>query len=231
MIDTLMVHSISGNTRYNAARYSHNSIQGHHHSVFEISYYADMHQLRWAMSVGCLLDPNSAAARYAKRNVLKRPILGCGVVLNDTKNILVISDMHLPYQHRDAMDFLFHTKRKYKCTEILNVGDVIDHHRGSYHESEPDSMDAETEYLKAKADCKKLQDIFPSMIITKGNHDIIPERKLKTAGLPSSMLQDYNKLYELKDSWVWKEEHKFDSLGGIPMLVPMVLNKHGRWVK
>ena len=231
MIDTLMIHSISGNTRYNAARYSHNSVQGHHHSVFEISYYADMQQLRWSMSVGCLLDPNSPAARYAKRNVLKRPILGCGVILNDTKNILVISDMHLPYQHKDAMDFLFHTKRKYKCVDILNVGDVIDHHRGSYHESEPDSMDAETEYYKAKKDCKELQALFPKMIITKGNHDIIPERKLKTAGLPSSMLQDYNKLYDLKDSWEWKEEHKFDSLGGVPMLVPMVLNKHGRWVK
>ena len=69
------------------------------------------------------------------------------------------------------------------------------------------------------------------MIITKGNHDIIPERKLKTAGLPSSMLQDYNKLYDLKDTWVWTEEHKFDSHGGKPMLVPMILNKHGRWTK
>jgi len=231
MIDTLMTHSVSANTRTNAARYSHNSIQGHHHSVFEISYYADMHQLRWAMSVGCLLDPHSVAARYAIRNVLKRPVLGCGVIQNDTKNILVISDLHLPYQHQDALDFLYATKRKYKCVDILNVGDVVDHHRGSYHESEPDALDAEAEYFAAKRDCQVLQEMFPKMIITRGNHDNIPTRKLMTAGLPTSMLKDYNALYGLKDTWDWVETHKFDSLGGIPILVPMQLNKKGRWDK
>jgi hypothetical protein len=231
MIDTLMTHSVSSNTRNNAAKYSHNSIQGHHHSVFEISYYADMHQLRWAMSVGCLLDPNSVAARYAIRNVLKRPVLGCGVIRNDTKNILVISDMHLPYQHKDALDFLYATKRLYKCDTILNVGDIIDHHRGSYHESEPDALDAETEYYHAKRDCALLQEMFPTMVISKGNHDNIPARKLMTAGLPPAMLNDYNALYGLKDSWTWVDTYKFDSLGGTPILVPMVLNKRGRWIK
>ena len=230
-IDTLMTHSVSSNTRNNSARYSHNSLQGHHHSVFEISYYADMQQIRWAMSVGCLLDPHSPAARYAKGNVLKRPILGCGVINNGISNFLVISDLHIPYQHKDAFDFLMHTKKKYNCTQILNVGDVIDHHQGSYHESEPDAMDAEAEYYAAKKDCKVLQEMFPKMVITVGNHDCIPQRKLKTAGLPTTMVADYNALYDLKDSWQWVDQHKFDSRKGTPVLVPMVLNKRGRWSK
>ena len=107
MIDSLMTHSVSSNTRNNAAKYSHNTVQGHHHSVFEISYYADMQQIRWSMSVGSLLDPHSPAARYAASNVLKRPILGCGVIVSEkTSNRLVISDLHIPYQHKDAFDFL-----------------------------------------------------------------------------------------------------------------------------
>jgi len=126
---------------------------------------------------------------------------------------------------------LYATKRKYKCVDILNVGDVVDHHRGSYHESEPDALDAEAEYFAAKRDCQVLQEMFPKMIITRGNHDNIPTRKLMTAGLPTSMLKDYNALYGLKDTWDWVETHKFDSLGGIPILVPMQLNKKGRWDK
>jgi len=69
------------------------------------------------------------------------------------------------------------------------------------------------------------------MIISEGNHDKIPKRKLKTCGLPSSMVYNYNQLYDLNDSWQWKERHSFDSKGGQPVLVPMVLNNKGRWNK
>ena len=70
-IDTLMRHSISANTKNNAKGFSHNTIQGHHHTLFDIVYNADSLLLNWAMTVGCYLDPRSLAARYAKNNVLK----------------------------------------------------------------------------------------------------------------------------------------------------------------
>ena len=231
MIDSLMVHSVSGSVLNNAAKYSHNTLQGHHHSVFQIAYYSDMQKMRWAMGVGCLMDGESVAARYGRGLVLKRPILGCGVINNGSQNMLVISDLHIPYQHPDAFDFLDAVRRKYKTPIILNVGDVLDHHQGSYHESEPDAMYPEQEYRAAKKDAQLLQEIFPRMVITAGNHDKIPTRKLKSANLPSSMLSDYNELYELKDTWKWLDEYKFDSFGGIPHLVPMVLNKRNRWDK
>ena len=76
MIDTMMVHSVSSSTKNNAARFSHNSIQGHFHSNFEISYAADTNQIRWAMTVGCLMNPDGVAARYGSGIILKRPIKG-----------------------------------------------------------------------------------------------------------------------------------------------------------
>jgi hypothetical protein len=230
--DTLMVHSVSGSLANNAARYSHNTIQGHHHGLFGILYYADMNQLRWSMSVGCLLDTNSPAARYGAGQVLKRPILGSGVVISDKQpNRLVISDLHIPYHHCDSFDFLSAIKKEFKCTEVLNVGDMLDHHAGSYHEAEPDALDPESEYYAAQKYGRELQSIFPQMIITQGNHDKIPQRKLKTVGLPSSMVSDYNALYGFKDGWQWVDQHKFDSGQGKPSVVPMTLNKRGRWDK
>lgn len=229
--DTLLIHSISANTINNAAKFSHNSIQGHHHSSFSIAYHADKAQLRWSMSVGALLDPNSPAARYGAGAILKRPILGCGVLFSEKGNTLVIPDMHLPYQHKDSFDFLYQVSQEIGATQILNVGDLYDHHRGSYHESEVDSLSEEDEYKMCKKYAKELQEMFPSMVISLGNHDLIPQRKLKSVGLPTSMLNDYNALYETKPTWEWVKEYWFDSKGAVPALVPMSLNKKGRWDK
>ena len=229
--DTLLVHSISTNTLNNAARFSHNSIQGHHHSSFGVERYADSHQLRWSMTVGCLLDPDSPAARYMSSAILKRPILGCGLILSEQGNTLCISDLHLPYHHKDALDFLWALESHYQFKQVLNVGDLYDHHRGSYHESETDALGEEEEYEKAQYAAHELQAMFPDMLIAQGNHDAIPQRKLKSVGLPASMLSDYNKLYNTESTWVFDKSHWVDSYGGFPVTHPMVLNKRGRWDK
>lgn len=229
--DTLLVHTLGASTLANATKFSHNSIQGHHHSIQGVERYADKGKLRWSMTVGCLLDPHSPAATYASRAVLKRPILGCGMLLGGRGNILLISDLHLPYQHEDAFEFLRALDEVYKFISVLNVGDLYDHHRGSYHESEPNAYGEEEEYHLAKEYAKELQAIFPDMVIVEGNHDAIPQRKLRTIGLPMSMLKDYNKMYDTKPTWVWKKEHWFDSLGGFPVVHPMVLDRDGRWDK
>lgn len=229
--DTLITHSISSNTLNNATKFSYNSIQGHHHSIMGIERFNDENLLRWSMSVGCLLDPDSPAARYSRSAVLKRPILGLGMLLGERGHTLVISDMHLPYQHRDAFDFLEALDRKYRFARVLNVGDLYDHHRGSYHEAEPDAMSEDEEFEQAGKCGRLLQEMFPNMVITKGNHDNIPVRKLKTCGLSANIIGDYNKMYDTADTWEWVDRHYFDSWGSFPVVHPMVLNSRGRWDK
>jgi len=228
--DTTMTHAISPNALNNASKLSHNSICGHYHSKFSLERYADANTLRWAMIVGCLMDTNSPAARYGV-GVLSRPINGVGMLLGGRGNTLIISDLHIPYHHRDAFDFLWALHQEYQFSRILNVGDIADHHAGSYHESEPDAYDAETEYTLTKKYMQELEAMFPKMTITVGNHCMIPTRKLKSAGLPSSMLQDHNSLYELQGGWDWVPKYSFDSWGAYPVMQPMVLNKRGRWDK
>jgi len=227
--DTLMAHSLSSNTLNNATKFSHHSIQGHHHSIQGVERFADKGKLRWAMSTGCLLDPHSPAARYGSKAVFKRPILGCGMLVGPRGNTLVMPDLHLPYQHQDAFDFLWALHKHYKFQRVLNVGDIFDHHRPSFHESETDAMNSEDEFEKALADSKELQGMFPEMTITIGNHDAIPVRQAKAVGLPLGMLSDFNKVYGLKSTWKWVDQHWFDSWGSYPIVVPMVLKANGRW--
>lgn len=79
----LMAHSLGANTLTNARQFSHCSVQGHHHSVYGIQYAGDSNTLRWSMTVGCLINDHSPVFTYNKRTILKRPIIGCGVLIDD----------------------------------------------------------------------------------------------------------------------------------------------------
>jgi len=41
------------------------------------------------------------------------------------------------------------------------------------------------------------------------------------------MLSNFNRIYDLENTWKWVDVHKFDSGNGRPVLVPMRLNKKG----
>ena len=53
------------------------------------------------------------------------------------KSILVISDQHAPYNHIDTLDFLAAIKKKYKPDCVVNIGDEMDWHSISFHDSHP----------------------------------------------------------------------------------------------
>jgi len=80
----LLTHSIGSGTLNNATKFSHCSIQGHHHSKYGLEYFADNQILRWSITSGCLIDQKSPAFNYARKAVLARAIIGCAVIVNNT---------------------------------------------------------------------------------------------------------------------------------------------------
>lgn len=74
-------HSKGANVKKNSQAMGSSFVQGHHHESFEISYWGNPHNLLFGMTVGCLVDPNSLAMAYNKNN-LKRPVIGCGVIID-----------------------------------------------------------------------------------------------------------------------------------------------------
>ena len=76
--------------------------------------------------------------------------------------ILCISDLHAPYQHPQAISFLRAIKKKYKPTKILNVGDEVDYHALSFHDTDAELDNAYAELVKARKVIKKLYTLFSS---------------------------------------------------------------------
>jgi len=66
------------------------------------------------------------------------------------KRILVISDMHIPYHHKDAIKFLKEIKKEFKPDTVVNIGDSLDFHAISMHDSNPDLYSAGYELKEAR---------------------------------------------------------------------------------
>lgn len=62
-------------------------VVGHHHQQFEIRYWSNPNHLHFGMTVGCLIDDKSLAFSYNRVSV-KRPIIGCGIVLGGYPRLL-----------------------------------------------------------------------------------------------------------------------------------------------
>ena len=124
-------------------------------------------------------------------------------------NTLIISDTHFPYHHPDTFDFLEQAQYVYDLEIIKHSGDMVDHHAGSYHDVEYGTLSAEEEHERAYEAVQRLYKMFPKMDIVIGNHDAIPSRKAKTAGLGQDVIKSYNDLYDVK--WNWQDKHFFKS--------------------
>lgn len=121
----------------------------------------------------------------------------------DNSRILLISDMHIPYHHPDLIAFLQHLKDKYNPTRVICLGDEVDKHAMSYHDSDPDLPSAGDELRKSLPVIEQLFKMFPKMDIIESNHGSLVWRKAKTFGIPKHYIRSYNDVLGVDDGWRW----------------------------
>lgn len=124
----------------------------------------------------------------------------------DNRRILVISDMHVPYQHPDTVAFLKAVKDKYKPTRVINIGDEVDKHALSFHNSDPDLFSAGHELQEAIKQLQPIYEMFPYMDLVDSNHGSLAYRKGKHHGIPRKYLKDYGDVLEAPPGWQWHPE-------------------------
>lgn len=121
----------------------------------------------------------------------------------DNRRILLISDLHIPYHHKDALAFLQHLKDKYNPTRVICLGDELDKHALSYHDSDPDLPSAGDELQEALPTVEKLFQMFPEMDVIESNHGSLVWRKTKTHGIPRHYIKSYNDVLGVDEGWKW----------------------------
>jgi hypothetical protein len=117
--------------------------------------------------------------------------------------ILVISDFHAPYNHPDAANFLAALKAKYKPTDVVCIGDEVDYHALSFHDSDPDLPSAGRELTKAIEHLEPVYKLFPKCTVIESNHGSMVLRKGKASGMPRKVFRTYNEILDAPKGWVW----------------------------
>lgn len=131
--------------------------------------------------------------------------------------VLVIGDLHFPFHHRDSFSFLKAVKKKYKPDRVIQIGDEVDGHSWSFHDSDPDLLSPGQE-LSLAIDCiSRLEKLFPVMDLIESNHGSLVYRKQKSNGLPIGFFKTYNEIYGVSDKWQWHYDLTIKLSDGTPV--------------
>lgn len=133
------------------------------------------------------------------------------------ESILVIPDQHAPYQHEDALPFLKEVAKAFQPDLVVNLGDELDYHAMSFHDSDPNLDSAGVELEKGKAWLAKLAKLFPVQLVCDSNHGSMHYRKAKAHGLPVQLLRTYREIIFPDgggDGWEWAESWTVNTPAG-----------------
>lgn len=111
---------------------------------------------------------------------------------NAKEVVLVISDTHAPFHHKDTLRFLEAVKKKYKPTRVVHIGDMTDSYHLSDYIKDPDGISAKEEIAGMHKFVNSLVKMFPKMHILIGNHDTRLYRQAQKVGIPLHYLKDYH---------------------------------------
>jgi hypothetical protein len=146
--------------------------------------------------------------QYEKKEVEKSNL--------DPNNVLVIGDLHEPFCLAKYRSFCKEVQKSFDCGTVIFIGDVIDNHFTSYHETDTRMMGASQEFRLAKKKIGLWYKDFPEAHVMIGNHDRLVFRKAQTAGIASEWIREYHEVLNTP-GWKFTEE----------IIIDGVLYQHG----
>lgn len=166
--------------------------------------------------IGKLLGVSKSAvnrflAKYESARMIARsdemyPQVKVVDIKHDNSRILVISDMHIPYHHPNLIPFLQMLKDRYNPTRVICIGDELDKHAMSFHDSDPDLLSAGDELKASLPTIAAIHKMFPVMDIIDSNHGSMVHRKAKHHGIARAYIRSYNDVLQVGPGWKWHND-------------------------
>lgn len=121
----------------------------------------------------------------------------------------MIPDLHLPFNHKNALEFLTEVSNRFKCNTTIILGDIFDQYTMSRYAKDPEANNVKVEFTQAKNEVKKFIKKFPNAVCLFGNHDVRIMKRLREANIPPNMIiPTFNQLYDLPKTWSWTNRVK-----------------------
>ena len=116
--------------------------------------------------------------------------------------ILILGDIHTPFADMSLIKQAAEFNKTFKADLVICTGDMLDQKAYSKYPKDPEDDGPAAEWMKAVAQCKKIAEHFPEMIILGSNHDRRFIKKATEAGLPKFMIRSLKELVPIK-GWTW----------------------------
>lgn len=126
------------------------------------------------------------------------------------KRILVIGDLHAPFIQHGYLEFCQHIYNIYNCNHTIFIGDIIDNHYSSYHETDPNAMGGGDELSAAIRKLKPWKESFKKADVIIGNHDRMIMRRAFSSSIPKQWIKSYNDVLGTK--WNWQDRIVYDNV-------------------
>jgi hypothetical protein len=131
---------------------------------------------------------------------------------NKQSVVLVIPDLHCPFEHPDALAFLRAVRNRFLPTKFVCLGDEMDAAAFSRYPKDPEGMSPGQEFKEAIQHLLPFYLEFPHMLVCESNHTVRPWKQAFCAGLPSSFLPTISQALGAPDGWQWASRHIVDDV-------------------
>lgn len=128
-----------------------------------------------------------------------------------SKKVLVIGDLHLPFTLEGYLEHCVKIYKKYNCDTVVFIGDILDLHFTSYHETSTEGYGATQEHDLSVEMLRKWYKAFPKAYVTIGNHDALIYRKAMSAGISKRWIQNYSQVLGTP-GWEWVTDVVIDDV-------------------
>ena len=125
----------------------------------------------------------------------------------------IIGDTHIPYELEGYLEFCQHTFESWGVNKVVHIGDLIDHHALSFHDSEPTLKGSNGEMMDAVDKLQPWYDAFPELTLILGNHDKIPARQLTKIGMDTEVwMRPLSDVYAFPKGWLVTDSVEIDNV-------------------
>jgi len=132
-------------------------------------------------------------------------------ITKDETRVLVIGDLHEPFCKKGYLEFCKKVYAENNCNKVVFIGDIIDNHYSSYHETDADGLGGGEELELGIKKIAEWYKAFPVADVTLGNHDIIISRKAQSGSIPKKWIKAYKEVLETPN-WNFTDEVIIDNV-------------------
>lgn len=117
-------------------------------------------------------------------------------------NQLLIPDLHAPFTHSKALEFVLRVRDRFKTDRTIFKGDMADQYFASRFTLDPGVPNGHWEIPATRKVLQRWYAEFPDADVDEGNHDVRVAKRCAEANIPGEFVRNHNEIWGTP-GWKW----------------------------